>query len=999
MTSFSGSILHIDSQTISRVTLTHQRLQRSPVITNKTNNNDRDYDSTKTQYTSSSLSPSSNSCRAMEKNFSMIRTLYITASESVKLHSFSLSIFVSLQELYIDSCPPSTIDGLYDFRNQLKILKIINSGIPELVKALAPGVTEELLKHYKPIVLDTCSSDIASNLKWSQVSELKLSNCGITRLDQSMHLFPSVQMLDLSRNDISHIIHLQDCYSLRDLNLSYNRISVLSNVGRVLGNVITLNISHNLIVSLDGIGAMYSLQTIDCSHNAIDDFCEVRHLINLPCLEHIILEGNVLCENALYRLMVFTQLLNGSLLTSDRSLPTLDRKGLLKTESRQLRGLMFRPPENHQKSSTISRDYGTDKRNIVDFDESILLDSNSSSSKEEKSFKSPLKISNFAKQGIISSSVRETKRKTKNDKLRRNVEIFETEQIPEFVDLDLLRLVLQEVRCMSAADIEAKHMQAEEVRLKELALFQEEERRHKEILKHELMQKLQEDDKLMERNKVGSEYRTDSVESASASQRMGRFSSDSSTNMVEVDLIYDETNGNNTKVSDVKYETPTRKSSLSFFWKGKFLSSPSHSGKDSNKIADTSIEIVDKDDEVFETEEEEKYDDYFEKGDDSFADIDSLNNSNVYEFSDVLDGTNTSYSQQYIGNPQYLDYIVLGNIELYLNEQIFNTLEESPYLRLKGHDSNNGYKKVGCTNNSLKPEKVQAHYCEQVVDIKANNNKPHDVEDSKVSPKKKKNVDVEDIEISMLIVLTDINLYMIMKDSIKHTATFKDAPIPVLLRYHPLYLLESCSIFFSFQRCIFTFSSETANNTLIDTEDKDNITQENYYSYSILPRDKSRTSKLITKIPQCANIERINKLTEDQRSNVKIINRDSQLLENISGYTKNIGMYPDIIHYQMLFQIKRSKSNLTHKACTIILTSDLLFLFRENFSIDDVDTSLIDSASYKDILKIEIDKNNPLILITVLKPKKVFYSKRQWSLTAENPATIIKLHDELKKQL
>ena len=109
-------------------------------------------------------------------------------------------------------------------------------------------------------------------------------------------------------------------------------------------------------------------------------------------------------------------------------------------------------------------------------------------------------------------------------------------------------------------------------------------------------------------------------------------------------------------------------------------------------------------------------------------------------------------------------------------------------------------------------------------------------------------------------------------------------------------------------------------------------------------------------------------------------------------------MYPDIIHYQMLFQIKKSKSSLTHKACTIILTSDLIVLFKENFSIDDVDTTLIDSASYKDILKIEIDKYNPLIFTIILRPKKVFYSKRQWLLTAEYPATIIKLHDELKKQ-
>ena len=1016
MTSFSGSILHIDSKTIARVTITHHRLQKSPITVNNSNNNDdddidndinndRDYDLTRSQSISYS-SPLSNSCRAMEKNFSMIRSLYITATESSQLYSFSLSIFVSLQELYIDSCPPSTIDGLYDFRNQLKILKIVNSGIPELIKALAPGLTEELLRHYKPIILDSCSNDIANNFKWSQVSDLRLSNCGITRLDQSMHLFPSIQTLDLSRNDISHIIHLQDCYSLSDLNLSYNRISVLSNVGRVLGNVTTLNISHNLIASLDGIATMYSLHKIDLSYNSIDDFCEIRHLINLPCLEHIVLEGNDICENPMYRLMVFTQLLNGSLLTSDRSLPTLDRKALTKNESKQL-GLMFRPPENHQKSISISRDYGADKNCRNGLEDSIA--EVRTKKVEQEIFRSPLKISNFSNQGII-PSVKEAKRKTKNNDLRRKVEISASEKIPEYFNLDVLRSALYEVRCMTAADVEAMFLYAEERRLKELTLFLEEERLQEKIRHHELALKLIEYDKLMERgkleNKNSTGSRAESVDSASLpiDQRMARVSvvsSDSSINMIEVDLVNEDAIANKQQITDQKVETPKRKSSLSFLWKNKFLSTPTSSGKESIKFNETgdSIQSSDAldtsdiiDDMIPDDEEELKFIDEFEKDYNNEDEFDSRKDSNIYEFSDIVDGASNSYSHQYIGNPEYLDYIVLDNIELYLIEQVFNTLEESPYLLTKGL---NDYEKIR-TNGVLKQEKVLAHYCEQVVDMKSSKNNDADSESKLSSPKrlqKNPSIVVEDTEISIIIVLTETNIYMILKDSIKTTATFKDAPIPVLLRYHPLYWLESCSIFFSLQRCIFSFCSEC-----LDVNAQDDSIQERY-SYCILPRDKSRTSKIITKIPQSANIERNSKLAEGKRSNVKIINRDSQLLENISKYTHNIGMYPDIIHYQMLFLMKKNKSGTTNKACTIILTPDLVLLFKENFSIDDVDTSLIDSASYKDILKIEIAKGNPLILTMVWKPKKVFYSKRQWLLTADHSLTITKLHDELKKQV
>ena len=57
-----------------------------------------------------------------------------------RLHMVSLSIFPSLQEIFLDSVPPSLVTDLHSFgRLQLRQIEIINAGIPELSKFLCPN--------------------------------------------------------------------------------------------------------------------------------------------------------------------------------------------------------------------------------------------------------------------------------------------------------------------------------------------------------------------------------------------------------------------------------------------------------------------------------------------------------------------------------------------------------------------------------------------------------------------------------------------------------------------------------------------------------------------------------------------------------------------------------------------------------------------------------------------------------------------------------------------
>ncbi len=119
----------------------------------------------------------SNKLKNLEKKISKINSLVIFPTEITVFHYISVSMFSSLQvpfthsllltcsfshalthllaqELYLESCPPSTIKGLFSLRFQLKILEITNSGITDLSDALTEGmVGDDYLKQFQPIIL------------------------------------------------------------------------------------------------------------------------------------------------------------------------------------------------------------------------------------------------------------------------------------------------------------------------------------------------------------------------------------------------------------------------------------------------------------------------------------------------------------------------------------------------------------------------------------------------------------------------------------------------------------------------------------------------------------------------------------------------------------------------------------------------------------------------------------------------------------------------------
>lgn len=248
---------------------------------------------------------------------------------------FSLDAFNSLRELTLNKIPPSTVSNFYSLRSKLIKLEIISSGIPDLSKVLAP-IKKKYLRGFKPIILVGESPTMKVSHQWTTLTHLTLCNCGITKLDSSLHFLPSLEILDISHNDISHIIHLQDCTKLRVVNAAYNRISVLSNIGWVVGDVQVLNLSHNSIESLDGIERLYSLRKLDVSHNVIRDINEVKGTVPLRDLVGITLMGNPSASSQNYRLYIFSLFLQ-ECSADGRRLPALDGQYISSRESHAIK--------------------------------------------------------------------------------------------------------------------------------------------------------------------------------------------------------------------------------------------------------------------------------------------------------------------------------------------------------------------------------------------------------------------------------------------------------------------------------------------------------------------------------------------------------------------------------------------------------------------------------------------------------------------------------------
>lgn len=166
----------------------------------------------------------------------------------------------------------------------------------------------------------------------------------------------------------------------------------------------------------------------------------------------------------------------------------------------------------------------------------------------------------------------------------------------------------------------------------------------------------------------------------------------------------------------------------------------------------------------------------------------------------------------YCGHKNYAEFSVFDNIELYLQEQVFNANRRedcSPYLQLDASlscaysalnhtsGSSGSHELIGTVLRSVvsSTEVISVVYMEDVLDMQADRTSAPSADKERpacrpdnqcfgIAPKKRSQ---ESSELSMIIVVTDVNVYFIHKYFVGHaTAVFSDSPLLSVFAIHPL---------------------------------------------------------------------------------------------------------------------------------------------------------------------------------------------------------------------
>jgi len=143
----------------------------------------------------------------------------------------------------------------------------------------------------------------------------------------------------------------------------------------------------------------------------------------------------------------------------------------------------------------------------------------------------------------------------------------------------------------------------------------------------------------------------------------------------------------------------------------------------------------------------------------------------------------------YVGNEEYRRLPVLGNLDLYLREQVFSPKRpfiSGPYMR--GGSSHTEGRLVSVPDN-CKAEKFVAVFSERVIAIDGTGSSIDASSSSSSSLQRKCTLQEEDCPEELLyLILTDATLYIAEAD-FTSDCTFGEVPLLTVTHFHPLYSL------------------------------------------------------------------------------------------------------------------------------------------------------------------------------------------------------------------
>jgi Leucine-rich repeat (LRR) protein len=186
-----------------------------------------------------------------------------TSSSTTKI--IPLHMFNSLRELELTESNALNICGISVRFAQFCGFQMSQSSNLFLLQLLRPYLQKLHIRSNLSELRSLLASCLGDNscqvdTPWSKLVTLSISHCNLLTLDESIRLVPNLEELDLSHNQLQSVEWIQDCVALTKLNLNHNRISDLSKLHGVLGNISILSLKANGISSLVGLEKLYSLQ-------------------------------------------------------------------------------------------------------------------------------------------------------------------------------------------------------------------------------------------------------------------------------------------------------------------------------------------------------------------------------------------------------------------------------------------------------------------------------------------------------------------------------------------------------------------------------------------------------------------------------------------------------------------------------------------------------------------------------------------------------------------
>ena len=202
---------------------------------------------------------------------------------------FSLELFRALRKLTLHDVPISGVASLSELRDRLVELSVIGGAVHELRDVLLCGEVHR-------------DGPLSAELQWPCLLTLTLRDNSIRAVDESVStLLPRLTTLDLGTNAVEQVGYLAALPALRHLDLSNNCLADLPDLHTRLGNVTHLQLSQNRIASLSPFARVLSLVQLDLSFNQVRDVEEVGNLRGLPCLEDLSLVGSPVTSAIDYR--------------------------------------------------------------------------------------------------------------------------------------------------------------------------------------------------------------------------------------------------------------------------------------------------------------------------------------------------------------------------------------------------------------------------------------------------------------------------------------------------------------------------------------------------------------------------------------------------------------------------------------------------------------------------------------------------------------------------